>query len=317
MDGSTQEAITNALDKAIVATAEKEFRRLSEGLTPKQIVKELLGSLRSLEGLQQGTMPDYDEWDSLLYILWYQPEHINLAYTLALRILKQDADSIQKAEGLEVYDFGCGAMAMQFGLALAAAETWPRGISLPRISIISEDTSDAMKSIGNKLWRAFNSRINATWGHPELNGLRKVCNDIGRGAQRDSLVVRWLTVLHVAYEEIHYQIKQELNGIVKKHKPEKILVTAHPGAFLWAFVPIGTKYYRSTDNFSEDGLAFKGEFQKTSEFRKQLFVDHIEKIPNALSDDDMAFVRNYLTNLPTSWVTSSSFESRLATFRRK
>ena len=228
--------------------------------------------------------------------------------------MSRHSNSIQKAEGLEVYDFGCGAMAMQFGLALAAAETWPRGISLPRISIISEDTSNAMKSIGNKLWSAFNSRINATWGHPELNGLRKVCNDIGRGAQRDSSIVRWLTVLHVAYEDIYYEVRRELNGIVRKDKPETILVTAHPGASQWAFAPTDTSYSRSTDNFSEDGLAFKGEFQKTSEFRKQLFVDHVKKIPNALSDDDMAFVRNYLTNRPTSWATS---DFRLATFRRK
>ena len=282
-----------------------------------QIVKEIKFALRSLRGLQRGELPEYDEWDSLFYLLWYQPEHINLAYFLAHEILEQDKVLIQESGILEVHDFGCGALAMQFGVALAAAEIWPRGRHLPRIVIVAEDTSVAMKSIGKKLWTAFNSSINAIRRRPELNGLRKVCHEMELDEQTPSSTVRWLTVLHVAYQEIYGDVKQELNKIVSRKQPSNILVTAHPEAFRWAFSPATTGYSRVQRTISGKSLAFQGEFEETSSFRRRLFENHVENTRDALDDDEMSFVKNYLTRHPTSWVTSKSFESSVATFRRK
>ena len=318
-----------------MATAEKEFRRLCKGMAPEQIAKEIFGTLRSLEGLQSGEMPEYDEWDALFYVLWYQPEHINLAYTLAQRRLEQDQASIQQSGGLEVSDFGYGALALQFGFALATAATLEADQYPPALTVTSSDANQPMLLLGRKLWDKFIREI-TIGGYPSLARVQRAC-----GALRFALPSgwtetpacvhysslskhasilknnRWLTALHVAYEDFHIEVTRELNDRVSKEKPSQILVTAQPEAFRWAFVPDETTYSRSKDNLRENDLAFEGEFQKTSEFRKQLFVDHVENIPNALSEDSMAFVSNYLTSRPTGWVTSSTFKSSCSTYSRK
>ena len=82
MDKATQIELTNALDKAIVTTAEQQLDRLCKGLADKQVAEGICGALNSLRGLRDGKMPEYSEWDSLIYLLWYQPDRINLAYSL-------------------------------------------------------------------------------------------------------------------------------------------------------------------------------------------------------------------------------------------
>ncbi len=335
MDKETQSEITNALDRAIVATAKKDFSRLSDGLSPQQIAKEIHRALRSLEGLKWGSMPKYGEWEALFYILWHQPEHINLAYTLAKHVLKIDSVSIHDAGDLEVYDFGSGALAMQFGLALATADTLGADRPPPCLTVKSSDTSKPMMLIGQKLWNEFKREM-TIGGYPNMATVRRVCSPLrstfssGWTASpawvRFSFVSnhdstsksnRWLTAMHVAYEDIHVEVTRELNDWVSKWNPSRILVTAQPEAFQWAFSPVKNIYSSDQRDVMPADLKFEGDFQRTFKFRKQLFVDHVGKAPDALDDDDMFFTRNYLTILPTSWVTPKSFGSRVATFRRK
>ena len=335
MEIATREAITTALDKAIAETGQAEFQRLCEGLTDVQVLEKTYSALCSLKGLRGGEMPEYDEWDALFYVLWYQPEHINLAYTLAQRRLEQDQASIQQSGGLEVSDFGCGALAMQFGLALATAATLEAGQYPPALTVTSSDASQPMLLLGRKLWDKFIREI-TIGGYPSLARVQRACGPLRFAlpsgwtetpawvhysslSKHASILKnnRWLTALHVAYEDIHIEVTRELNDRVSKEKPSQILVTAQPEAFRWAFVPDETTYSHSKDNLRENDLAFEGEFQKTSKFRKQLFVDHVENIPNALSEDAMTFVRNYLTSRPTGWVTSSTFQSSCAVYSRK
>ena len=87
MDEKTRAAVTNALDVAIAQVAQKEISRLSAGLSPDEIAKNICVALHELESLQQGGMPNYgNEWVAVFYLLWYQPAQINLAYTLAQKV---------------------------------------------------------------------------------------------------------------------------------------------------------------------------------------------------------------------------------------
>ena len=332
MEKAIQEALTSALDKAITETAQAEFSRLSAGLTDVQVLEKIYSSLCSLKGLRGGEIPEYNEWDALFYVLWYQPEHINLAYTLAQVRLEQDQASIQASGGLEVYDFGCGMLAMQFGLALASADTLEAGQYPPALTVTSSDTSQPMLLLGRKLWDKFIREV-TIGGYPSLEKVQKACGvlsfvnpsgwtdtppwvryssffDYSSGPNDN----RWLTALHVAYEDSHYEVSKELNRIVKRDKPQKILVTSHPGAFQWAFAPADNGYCHRQLTIAAKDLAFESDFLEISNFRKQLFVDHVENVSNALSDDKISFVHYYLSRRPTSWATS---ESRLATFKRK
>ena len=93
-------------------------------------------------------MPAYNIWDSIFYSLWYQPGHINLAYTLVKKVPEQRNPLISGRGSLFVKDFGCGELAMQFGIALAALDTFEAYGSVPDIAIFSEDNSKHMDFFG-------------------------------------------------------------------------------------------------------------------------------------------------------------------------
>ena len=159
MNKDTLAALTEALDTALVSTANAQLEKLSSGLSDQEIAVKIHSSLDSLSKLQRGVMPEYNEWDALFYSLWYQPGHVNLAYTLARKI-PEDRNPLLTGRGsLRIVDFGCGALAMQFGLALAAAGTLRRYQTLVPITILSEDSSEPMKNLGWMLWYSFMGEI--------------------------------------------------------------------------------------------------------------------------------------------------------------
>ena len=74
-----------------------------------------------------------------------------LAYTLA-RNTRQDKNPLRSGDGsLQVVDFGCGSLAMQFGIALAAADTVVEHGRIPGVAIVSEDNSAPMRDMGLKI----------------------------------------------------------------------------------------------------------------------------------------------------------------------
>ena len=281
MDVATQAAVARALGASIADVAKKEFVRLSRGLSDQRITEEILLALQALEGLQSNERPVYDAWDSLFYLTWFQPSQINLAYTLARRILADKSPLIAGKGRLHVGDFGCGAFAMQFGLALAVAETQEKRDGYPKIAIVSKDRSDDMRYIGKKMWHRFIREIRDKGKYPELEQLWEVCvaikilNRHGRVA-----ATRWLTVLHVAYEENAKEVKSRLDTAVSKWKPDVVLVTAHPMAYEWAYFLDEPAAYAKHEEFlgCEDLALCEGSLVATTKFRRELHKLYQEKI---------------------------------------
>ena len=89
MDDKILKSFTKALDISITKVAKLRFAELSSQLNSQQIALQVLRSLRSFERLQRGAMPEYNAWDALFYSIWYQPGHINLAYTLVKKVPKE------------------------------------------------------------------------------------------------------------------------------------------------------------------------------------------------------------------------------------
>ena len=149
-----QEAFAKALDNAIAKAAKAEFSRLATKLNGDKVkVARAVGNaLRELERLQSGNQPRYnDEWLALLYSTWYQPYHINLAYSMikAMTMQRDSEGAVLTPTGkLHVVDFGCGTLAMQFGIALAAANALQKGQCLTAIRIDLIDSSRAMIDMG-------------------------------------------------------------------------------------------------------------------------------------------------------------------------
>ena len=109
----------------------------------ENVYKALGYSSNAYESFQdKDRKPDYDDpWVALLYLTWYQPSQVNLAYTLSRRIL--GATNPFLSGSLQIVDYGCGALAMLFGLALAAAETHQKDRPHPKITVDLIDESTA------------------------------------------------------------------------------------------------------------------------------------------------------------------------------
>ena len=306
MDRKTMRAVGEALDTAIAAVAENRLERLSSNLSDQQVAIEVHRSLDALGKLQQGIMPRYNDWDSIFYCLWHQPGHVNLAYTLARKI-PADRNPLLTGEGsLRVIDFGCGALATQFGLALAAADTLAEHSKSPQITVELIDPSESMKSMGWAIWSAF---LNETQRYPVLSALRRVSDEMrfddGEiGTQ--SLV--WLAALHVAYRENASEVERALANVVERERPEVVLVTTHERSADYAFSAEPYGYSDQSDVFFGTVFELEGAFQATTEFRSRLYDEKIGSKPDLLPANADRFVRNYLKRHPTEW-TTPSFET--------
>ncbi len=307
MNNRTLAAVTKALDTAIVSAADEHFNSLIAGLDDQEIVDNIHLALRSLERLQRGLMPDYDAWDALFYSLWYQPGHINLAYTLS-QLIPHGNNPLRNGIGsLQVVDFGCGALAMQFGLALAAADALEEHQKLPQVAVVSEDDSEAMKEIGWSIWHNFVKEIAK---YPELSSLREVCRTMNFDAQDDLEAMRWLTALHVAYEENAPDVKQKLDARVAEWNPDVVLVTTHEVSEDWAYCPVDHGYTDVSDVLAEAKFVLDGRFDSTTDFRSDLCDNYIDNVAGLLSTEDYRFAWNYLKIRPTAWLTTDGFQTR-------
>lgn len=302
MDAKTLAAVTNALDIAIASVVETEFQRLATAAGPEQTAGNVLRSLRSFERLQRGVMPAYNEWDAVFYAAWYHPGHVNLAYTLIEKI-PASINPLKSGKGsLHIRDFGCGTLAMQFGLALAAADSLEEIRIAPRINILSEDSSEPMRAIGWRIWEAFVDEISDGMEYPELDALRRVCSRISFENQSDDVSVVWLSALHVAYKENSGLVWRALSARVQEHSPDAVVVTAHRRNSLFAYNPRRHGYVDESQTFHGAVFSLEGIFELTSAFRQSVYDGSVGPI-NLPSDDDDRFIRNYLTRHQTGWVT--------------
>ncbi len=132
--------------------ASEKYKRLSEELSliamPR--ITDCALTLRQLKGLQSGVMPNYDQWVAPFYLSWYQPGQINLAYSMITAIANAKGVFTETGK-LHVVDFGSGVLAMQFEVALAAADAIRDEQTIDEILIDSLDSITAMINIGMKL----------------------------------------------------------------------------------------------------------------------------------------------------------------------
>ena len=241
-----------------------------------------------------------------------------MAYTLA-RSIAHRRNPLRTGKGrLQVVDFGCGALAMQFGLVLAGAETLRKLGKCPNIAIVSTDESDHMKEIGKKSWVRLIKEVADKDKYPRLKDLRQVCSTLKfRNKPRHSEETCWLTALHVAYEENADAVKDELDAEVGKWEPDIVLVTTHPKADDWAYVPYDRVAYRECQNvLSADDLEpFNGSLDATTRFRRNLYDSYKEMLDH-IADSQGEKPISYFLNNEVSW-NPSKFESKYFLYLRR
>ncbi|MCY3867959.1 MAG: hypothetical protein OXG87_00305 [Gemmatimonadetes bacterium] len=228
------------LDEVITTVSEQEFNRLASGLNINEKPEDKVRyALESLGKLGIGEMSDYhDEWVALFYH-WYQPAHINLAYSM----IKSTGILNEK---LHIVDFGCGSLAMQFGVALAVADKINKK-SITEIRIDSIDTSPAMIKVGQKMWELFKLRA---CRYPDLYN---ACEIIKPKYYSDIKKVElaknsdcWISAIHSVYEANKADVKQSLKSLVDRLRPDTCFLSTNSSkesllSEVWPFASTNSK----------------------------------------------------------------------------
>ena len=292
-----QQAIKDALDKAIVVVAEEEFQRLSSGLPLHEIADRVDCALKELEKLQWGEIPKYkDEWVALCYLTWYQPSHINLAYS----IIK--ASGVRLKDRLHIVDFGCGALAMQFAVALSVADALDDSQSFNRVRVDSIDTSKPMISIGKKLWKQFKAELVK---NPNSQTLQLACDMV---KPRVNKTIRpwgdhcWISAIHAIYNKNLTDVHDALNDHVSDLMPSMWFTTTQFSnrALLRTIWPENDGIYKQQHKSNANVIPrFNGSCEATSRWRRNL-RNQISVVPCVIKKKNGYPIREFLNGV-VSW----------------
>lgn len=229
-------AVAKALDRALVKVADDEYQRLSKELNGDkiEIAKAVQKALLELRKLWGNKMPCYnDDWVPLLYSTWYQPSHVNLAYSMIDAMVKKRGwdGALTKSGKLHVVDFGCGTLAMQFGVALAAADALRRKERVDSIRVDLIDSSRGMIDMGCKIWDQFKQEVNED---SKLDPLSEACSLVKSEILQDLEHTevcegedRWISAIHAVYEENKCEVEKALNKLGCRMNPDVGFVTSH------------------------------------------------------------------------------------------
>lgn len=229
--------VVEALDRAISETVDIEFARLTENMAEEQreaLLREARGEILLLGELQ---MPNYnDEMVAVVYAVAYHLQHTNLAYSVIGDMLNRRSHGepiLARAGKLHVVDFGCGTLAMQFGLTLAVADALERGEEIKSVHIDSMDTNKPMFTLGDKLWEKFTRIVNYDY-KLRLNWVRDACNLVTHSLHHRIDTINpiegaesWLSVIHAAYDENKSVIQRDLAEIYGSIQPAVGMVTCY------------------------------------------------------------------------------------------
>ena len=233
-----REAVIEALDRAIARTGLNALAEAMEkppyvSMNPdakRQEVSAKSDALRS--SLGNLVPPDYsDDVTAAAYLFTYQTSHIGLAWAMIRDMVKNRLNSnlLADSEKLHVIDFGCGALAMQFGVALAVAEAIENGEQIDKVIIDGIDTSRPMQDIGTSAWQEFRSAVDSGLPLETLSSACRLieykCHDDFRSVQPIPDAEVWLSAMHAVYQSNKGEIKRAFGHFRKSSTPTVVFAT--------------------------------------------------------------------------------------------
>lgn len=301
-----QERAAEVLDKAIAKVSRDEFNNLiqNQNLSDAEKVSKVGYALNQLDKLGRGAMPRYDEWVAPFYLSWHQPRQINLSYSMITDIVDKEStgkEILTDTGRLYVFDFGCGALAMQFGVALAIADALQKNQKIYSAYVVSYDKSKDMKTIGKKVWKQFRSEVSsAAQKDASLSYLEQACELIAtdkpfRVPQNNE--ISWISAIHAAYDANQDKVKKKLDLLTNKIRPNVGFVTSH---VMSSDVVDRVSPFRRNNEYKEHKQntydIIRGELPETTEARLELN----RSLQNLSCKFIDAKIINYL-NKPVTW----------------
>ena len=234
-----REAVIEALDKAIAraglnaltAAMEKPPYVSMQPDAKRQEVSSKSDALR--KSLGNLVPPDYaDDVTAAAYLFTYQTSHIGLAWAMIRDMTQNRLDSnllLTDSGKLHVIDFGCGALAMQFGVALAVAEAIENGEQIDMVTIDGIDTSKQMQDMGMSVWQEFSKAVDSGLRLEALSRACRLieynCHDNYRSVQQIPDAEVWLSAMHAVYQSNKDEIKRVFGHFRKNATPTAVFAT--------------------------------------------------------------------------------------------
>ena len=232
-------AVIEVLDRAIARAGLNALAQAMEkppysGMEPDARKHAVLAKSDALRGsLGNLIPPDYDDdVTAAAYLFTYQASHIGVAWAMVQELARNRPDSnlLHTDSGkLHVIDFGCGALAMQFGVALAVADAIEKGEQIDTVVIDGIDTSRQMQDMGMSAWWEFCKAVD---GDPRLENLSRACGLITfnchenyRSVQQIPDAEVWLSAMHAVYQGNKVAIKRAFKHFRENAAPSAILTT--------------------------------------------------------------------------------------------
>ena len=284
------QAFSVALDGAIKSVADCEFERLSDRMRPEDVDPKVHGALDSLgRPLRDGLSPDYsDPWVALCYLTWHQPGHIQLGRLLIeqLRAMRKDQWPLSISEDcLQVFDFGCGSLAMQFAVAWTASDILEAGRPLRHVEVDAYDACPTMIKLGESLWKEFTYRASQD---RRLRNLSKAIDnmEIKLGMPGRPILFknmgreRVLSAMHTAYPKNITKIKPLLAKTQDIVEPSLGLLSGHANWVQQNLLEQGTPFDKGNYRANQPALTpriqskLPGITQWRIELNKRLIQRH-------------------------------------------
>ena len=296
-----------ALDSAIASTAMEKYGSLRLSHSDQvELAKSIQMALEALRDLQIGALPNYrDDWIALLYLLWFQPKQINLAYSLISETLLRVPNInpfLKSGAELNVVDFGCGSLAMQFAVCLVVADAIEEHGLSPTVNMYSIDSSTAMVQMGNAVWDEFKK---LTAKDPGLVNVRRASESLVPRTHHaiPGAVVglrgknNWLSALHAVYEDNKVPLAKSLQYLKENLTPDFGVLTTHRGK---GYLAREVSPYMSDDKYDAVDLdnlrpSFSGTLPLTHKLRCELRDEALNNLPPVKNNVDVGLITNFLT----------------------
>ncbi|MDE0299856.1 MAG: hypothetical protein OXN17_14575 [Candidatus Poribacteria bacterium] len=300
------EFVAPLLDEAITTVGEQEYIRLRRAADDDaQVAENATEAVKSLALMQYGRQPAFNEWDALFYITDYQPGHINFALQVLEGLIQEAPDGLAGKPSLHIINVGCGALAVQFAVAILAAVYNVDGAT---IVVKGIDTRPAMKVIGTTLWKQFRTLVDR---YPKLSALSHACDGLTTRAEvydsyasfwraatspppADAPPECWLVSLDPVFEANKDEIAGALQTLHERYSDNVRLAACFDLTLeIDRCVPRGGLQFKRP---RKEMLPFQGKLPITSKWREEL-VAELSKLPQN------AYSRNVagLLQIPVIW----------------
>ena len=258
---------------------------------PEGFTAQLGRAFDSIEQLQYGKQPRYDEWDAPLYVSWYQARQVHLVCAM----LKLYPPPPSRGP-LRVVDVGCGAWAVPIALAMLAVRGH-RWLGDCQVSIHGIDPSTQMTRIGKKLWREFGcaARVRGL----DTSFVDRMTDDdsiftsvtYSDPLAGDASAKLWLLAIHAVYDQSQREIRRFLAECRHQHRShlryELLTTDGEKKQHLKSLVV----NVDGSGKWTGPQPIWEGKLRATTGFRRELHK-LLEKCRSPITEKHMNYLRN-------------------------